>query len=115
MSYVIIIYIKHSYKFAQQINSILENYSQSYIKTGKDAQKYGKLLFIDSSNGYKLDLTCTLNYRGPCTQLQTTRPLHTQLQSLPLPYDLKTHFTLLLNQLDFSFSYSLVPLVILYT
>ena len=69
--FVIISYTKHSYKFVQQINSILANYTQSYIKIGKYAQKYGKLIFIDSSNGYRVNLPYTLICRGPCTQLQT--------------------------------------------
>jgi len=71
------------------MNNILANYTESYIKTGKDAHKYGKLLFSDSSTGYKLDLPHTINCRGPCTQLRTTRPLRTHLQSLHLLYDPK--------------------------
>jgi len=61
-------------------------------------------LFIDSFNGYRLDLPYTLSCMGPRTQLQTTRPLRTQLQSLSLPYDPQTHFTLKRNHLDFSYS-----------
>ena len=71
MSYVIFIYTTHSYEFVQQINSTLAIYMQSHIKTGKDTQKYGKLLFINSSNGYRLDLPYALSCRGPRTQLRT--------------------------------------------
>ena len=42
MSYVIFIYTTQLYEFAQQINSTLTSYTGSYIKIGKDTQKYGK-------------------------------------------------------------------------
>jgi len=49
-----------------------------------------KLLFINASNSYRHKLPYTLSYRGPRTQLQTTRTLCTQLQSLLLLYAPKT-------------------------
>ena len=61
-----------------------------------------KLLFIDSFHDYRLDFPCALRCRDLRTQLRTTRPLRTQLQSLLLLYDPQTHFTLWLNHLDFS-------------
>jgi len=63
-----------------------------------------KLFFINSSNCYRLNSPCTLSCRllglctlscrGPRTQLQNTRPLCTQLQSLILLYDPKLNFRL---------------------
>jgi len=48
------------------------------------------LLFINASISYRLNLPCALSYRGLRTQLQTTRPLCTQLQILLLLYYPKT-------------------------
>jgi len=66
-----------------------------------------KILFINSSHSYRLDLPYALNCRGLRTQLQTTRLLCTQHQSLLLLYDPKTQLTLRLNPLDTSCFYSI--------
>ena len=72
-----------------------------------------KLLFINASHGYRLDLPCALSCRGPCTQMQTTRPLHTQLQSLLLFYDpksqLHTSTQCFIDFLDSSYSCFFYP------
>ena len=51
-----------------------------------------KTLLYYFFNSYRLNLPCALNCRGPRTQLQTTRPLRTQLQSLLILYDPKKQF-----------------------
>lgn len=65
--------------------------------------EYFSLLII--SDDYRLDLPCTLNYKGLGTQLQTSRPLRTQLQSLYPRYNPRLRL-LLQSYLSYMFDLS---------